>query len=476
MRKRNIRTATNDASASAIEEFVESARKLYGDRPTMDQLTNHAMRLGFREQRSIRRLRKGTRRHPPHQIDKAKARLKVFKTLGRHDHRFETRRIFIEVLKKLKKRNEHERSATQSPSGKRTSTHSRDTSSQSSATQQTTASSQTTSKSEANRSSSSGQRSANQSTRVYSSADGTYRSSPPTSQSADASATNSTSGQYRSGPPKEASGGEYRSGPPKGASGGQYRSGPSARRSSGGTEGTSNGQYRSGPPTEKVRAETVNDDLDEADDDEMTWLRFSSLVFAQVLRAGGHDTESYEYELAKRLLSVYAFSFDDDSFSEELRLSMSGMSLTMALLETLRDRAGCLIRLTAESTAFPDEIVRLVLRAAVAVAAFDDIIYHEEMHSLQLLAAALGVAQEELATFVAEHGKRKSSRSHTKGDEREKAYEILGVDIGADTETIRVAYRRLIRRHHPDLAAPHERDAATMRTSELNAAYAILIK
>lgn len=208
----------------------------------------------------------------------------------------------------------------------------------------------------------------------------------------------------------------------------------------------------------------------------MTWLRFSSLVFAQVLDAGNHDSESYEFELAKRLLTVYAFPSDSDMFSEEFKLSTSNLSLSLALVDTLRDRAGRLMQLLEASLTFPEGLLRLLLRAVVTVAALDEIIYHEEMDCLRRLAAVFGVSNDELDAFVAEDGKKKSRRSQSRAGEREKAYEILGVEIGADTETIRVAYRRLIRRHHPDLAAPHERDAATIRTSELNAAYAILTK
>ena len=48
-------------------------------------------------------------------------------------------------------------------------------------------------------------------------------------------------------------------------------------------------------------------------------------------------------------------------------------------------------------------------------------------------------------------------------------YEILGVDKTADADTIKKAYRKLVRKYHPDVSK--EPDAAE-RTAEINTAYA----
>lgn len=56
--------------------------------------------------------------------------------------------------------------------------------------------------------------------------------------------------------------------------------------------------------------------------------------------------------------------------------------------------------------------------------------------------------------------------------ERRDFYEVLGVDRGADKETIRKAYRQLARQHHPDL---HPGDsAAADRFKEISEAYSVL--
>lgn len=49
-------------------------------------------------------------------------------------------------------------------------------------------------------------------------------------------------------------------------------------------------------------------------------------------------------------------------------------------------------------------------------------------------------------------------------------YDLLGIDPGASPEEIQRAYRRLARRHHPDVAPNGDR----ARMAEINAAWAVL--
>ncbi|HSW42209.1 MAG TPA: J domain-containing protein [Patescibacteria group bacterium] len=58
---------------------------------------------------------------------------------------------------------------------------------------------------------------------------------------------------------------------------------------------------------------------------------------------------------------------------------------------------------------------------------------------------------------------------------RRDPHAIIGLAPGASAATIKAAWRRLAREHHPDLAANAvERRAATRRMAEINAAYAEL--
>ena len=52
-------------------------------------------------------------------------------------------------------------------------------------------------------------------------------------------------------------------------------------------------------------------------------------------------------------------------------------------------------------------------------------------------------------------------------------YEILDVDINADTEEIRQAYRKLVKQYHPDVYTG-DKSFAEEKTKELNEAYAVL--
>lgn len=73
-------------------------------------------------------------------------------------------------------------------------------------------------------------------------------------------------------------------------------------------------------------------------------------------------------------------------------------------------------------------------------------------------------------------GSKSKSRTSTRWrSSREQACDVLGVAHDADVATIRIAYRKLVRVSHPDLVPELEREAATRRTSELNAAYRLLV-
>lgn len=70
------------------------------------------------------------------------------------------------------------------------------------------------------------------------------------------------------------------------------------------------------------------------------------------------------------------------------------------------------------------------------------------------------------------HGPRPSTPIHS----LEEVYQVLGVTRDASIDTIKLAYRRLIKQHHPDKfsaadASPAEIRKATEKTREITAAY-----
>ena len=60
-----------------------------------------------------------------------------------------------------------------------------------------------------------------------------------------------------------------------------------------------------------------------------------------------------------------------------------------------------------------------------------------------------------------------------------EAYEILGVKESDDMDTIKKAYRQLIRKYHPDIISSQNKDEsymekATSKTQEINQAYQVI--
>jgi hypothetical protein len=54
------------------------------------------------------------------------------------------------------------------------------------------------------------------------------------------------------------------------------------------------------------------------------------------------------------------------------------------------------------------------------------------------------------------------------------AYAVLGVAPDAEQAELKRAHRALVRRHHPDLATPADRAAATRRVQDINVAYGLV--
>jgi DnaJ-class molecular chaperone len=97
----------------------------------------------------------------------------------------------------------------------------------------------------------------------------------------------------------------------------------------------------------------------------------------------------------------------------------------------------------------------------------------------------LDAAFEELDDFLKGGAKTQSSRksnnqsgsyaktSNLPPEELRADFEYLGVPFGADNETCKTAYKKLLKIHHPDRHAGHEGNykKATERSAKINAAY-----
>ena len=152
------------------------------------------------------------------------------------------------------------------------------------------------------------------------------------------------------------------------------------------------------------------------------------------------------------------------------------------------DRANRLIqdaRLTDVEPGLFDERERLVLlNAALAVAVADGVLDPPEIKALEQLATRLQIPLHVLNLLISratsgtdpfEQGETGQSSSAYVASDRQRACEVLAVAVDASVAEIRFAYRNLVRQHHPDLAAPEDRQDATKRTALINAAYDYLL-
>jgi DnaJ-domain-containing protein 1 len=98
----------------------------------------------------------------------------------------------------------------------------------------------------------------------------------------------------------------------------------------------------------------------------------------------------------------------------------------------------------------------------------------------------LDAAYDELNDFLNRDGSKERSNFERKTDfntgssstnmppeELRADFDCLGVTFGADMETCRTAYKKLVKIHHPDRHAGHEGNykKATERSAKINAAY-----
>ena len=128
---------------------------------------------------------------------------------------------------------------------------------------------------------------------------------------------------------------------------------------------------------------------------------------------------------------------------------------------------------TIDGRRFPQEDRLVLLRTAVEIAAANGEVSSSERLALLDLADDLGVPRPALDVLIGlvidALGPDRDSSELT------EAYTTLGVQRGASTAEIRSSYRRLMKQHHPDKAAPSAQKQATAKAAEINAAYDLLL-
>ena len=126
-----------------------------------------------------------------------------------------------------------------------------------------------------------------------------------------------------------------------------------------------------------------------------------------------------------------------------------------------------------DASPFDDEERLVLLNVAVNVAAADGSVSPREITALETLAARFGISREVVHVLIGMA--LGDSPDGVSSSEVENARRVLGVEPDASVGEIRAAYKRLMLQHHPDRATPENREEATRKSAEINAAYDLLI-
>jgi len=115
----------------------------------------------------------------------------------------------------------------------------------------------------------------------------------------------------------------------------------------------------------------------------------------------------------------------------------------------------------------------ILIRVAIDVALADGSITPKEVTAIEDIATQLNLDPNlvrSLIDMILGGGEKAVSEN-----EYGTACKVLGVSPEASISDIRSAYKRLMMQHHPDLVEPDNREEATQKAVEINAAYDLLI-
>jgi DnaJ like chaperone protein len=113
----------------------------------------------------------------------------------------------------------------------------------------------------------------------------------------------------------------------------------------------------------------------------------------------------------------------------------------------------------------------------IQLAFIDDGISQEEEKVLREIMQELNIAPSVYNEIVNKFENMMKNKQQNMSSK--KAYEILGVKESDDMDTIKKAYRKLIREFHPDIISSQNKDEsymeeATAKTQEINQAYQVI--
>ena len=113
----------------------------------------------------------------------------------------------------------------------------------------------------------------------------------------------------------------------------------------------------------------------------------------------------------------------------------------------------------------------------IQLAFVDDGISADEEKVLRQIVQELNIAPEAYDAFVNKFENMMKNKQQTMSSK--EAFTILGVKESDDMNTIKKAYRKLVREYHPDIISSQDKDEtyieeATAKTQEINQAYQVI--
>ncbi len=113
----------------------------------------------------------------------------------------------------------------------------------------------------------------------------------------------------------------------------------------------------------------------------------------------------------------------------------------------------------------------------IQLAFIDNGISEEEDKVLRVIVGELNISEEQYKQFINNFENKMKNNSQTMSVK--EAYEILGVQQTDDMDTIKKAYRNLIRKYHPDIISSQDKDESymeesTAKTQQINQAYQVI--
>lgn len=196
---------------------------------------------------------------------------------------------------------------------------------------------------------------------------------------------------------------------------------------------------------------------------------FIALV-AKVAKADGRVQE-LEAQLIKMMFDDITKVFDE---KEKARAIMKEIfNEEKEKTENIKEIASELNTLIGKSILKRRQFVGFLIQLAF----IDSGISEDEDRVLRIIVTQLNITSEQYQDLVSKFENQMKNKTQTMS--AQDAYEILGVKESDNMETIKKAYRSLIRKYHPDIISSQDKgesymEEATAKTQEINQAYQVI--